>query len=84
METTLELRSIPLWLLCNYLHELGGQPGDEDWLEEAGWQVRLTRLEDYRIGSLQVGQVRLEWRADELAQAHTWPLLEKKLLRAGG
>ena len=50
----------------------------------AGWQVHLTQLEDYRIGSLQVGQVRLEWRADELAQAHTWPLLEKKLLRGGG
>ena len=50
----------------------------------AGRQVRLTHPEDYRIGSLQVGQVRLEWRADELAQAHTWPLLEKKLLRGGG
>jgi hypothetical protein len=51
---------------------------------KGGWQIRLTQLKDYRIGSLQVGQVRLEWRADELAQAHTWPLLEKKLLRAGG
>jgi hypothetical protein len=36
METTLELRGIPLWLLRDYLHELGGQPCDEDWLEEAG------------------------------------------------
>ena len=84
MEKDLDLRGIPLWLLRNYIQELGGLPAADGWLAGAGWQARLTELEDYHIGSLQVGQVRLEWRADELAQDRTWPLLEKKLMRGGG
>jgi hypothetical protein len=83
-ETTLELRGIPLWLLEKYVLDLGGQPGNDGWLAGDGWQVRLTQIEDYQMGLLKVGQVRLEWQADDLAQANTWPRLANKLVRPGG
>jgi len=83
-ETTLDLRGIPLWRLQEYLQDLGGQPRDDGWLAGPGWQARLTRLEDDSMGRMKICQVRLEWQADEAAQASTWPKLELKLIRPGG
>ena len=63
------LRGIPRWLLVEYLEELGGTAvqtaagldltPDEDFVVGDGWQARVTQLEDYRIGALSSGQVRL-------------------------
>ncbi|GAP13105.1 hypothetical protein LARV_00847 [Longilinea arvoryzae] len=79
-----ELRALPLWLMRDYLLELGGVEKPDGSIEGDGWQARLTQLEDFSIGSLKVGQIRLEWQAEEAANARVWPILEKKLLRAGG
>ena len=81
---TRELRSLPLWLLREYLEELGGQALSETRVQGQGWQAELAQLEDYRIGSLSVGQVRLIWTGNEQALHDTWPKLEQKLARAGG
>ena len=76
--------SVPLWLLRAYLEDLGGQPDGDARVVGKGWEARLTQAEDYRIGSLRVGRVRLELlgKADALAQL--LPPLELKLLRGGG
>jgi len=79
-----ELRALPLWLLREYLLDLGGSEQPDGSLAGPGWQARLTQLENFTIGSLSVGQIRLEWQAEEAANARVWPELEKKLLRAGG
>ena len=79
-----ELRSLPIWLMREYLLDLGGSEQPDGSLAGPGWQARLTQLENFTIGSLSVGQIRLEWQADEDAQARVWPELEKKLLRVGG
>ena len=63
-----EIRALPIWLLREYLEGAGGRSLDDGAVEGPGWIARLTQIEDYRIGSLAVGQVRLE----------------PKLLRAGG
>ncbi len=81
---TRELRALPLWLMRDYLLELGGVEQPDGLLVGDGWQARLTQLENFTIGSLSVGQIRLEWQAGEAAHARLWPILEKKLLRAGG
>lgn len=75
---------VPLWLLQEYVQELGGRPELGGWLYGDGWRVRLTPIEDYQIGSLRVGQVHLELEGHigRIQQIHT--LLQKKLLRAGG
>ena len=81
---TRELRSMPLWLLREYMEELGGHALTETQINGDGWHAELERMEDYSIGSLRVGQVRLTWTGDEQAQRDTWPKLEQKLARAGG
>ncbi len=75
---------IPLWLIREYVQELGAQPGDGDTLEGPGWHMRLEQVEDYQIGSLRVGQVRLELDGDPQVLPGVRRALEKKLLRAGG
>lgn len=94
-----EVRAIPLWLLGEYLQELGGKiqrfsesanqrmsesAREEVWVAGPGWQAVLRQMEDFQVGSLRIGQVRLEIEAEETAFEALRPALEKKLLRAGG
>ena len=81
---TREMRGIPLWLLREYLQEIGGRVGAEGRISGNGWIANLAQLEDYRVGSLHVGQVRLEIEATQDAWVKIHQGLEKKLLRAGG
>lgn len=88
------LRGIPRWLLRGYLEELGGrvvqadQAGEpvaeEDVLAGAGWTARLTQIEDYQIGSLRSGQVRLTVSGEPDALAAMLTRLEPRLFRGGG
>ena len=75
---------VPLWLLRAYLEELGGRPGADGLLRGDGWQARLTQVEVYQIGSLRVGQVRLELDGQVEAVDRVRQALEPRLMRAGG
>ncbi|HZY41945.1 MAG TPA: DUF1952 domain-containing protein [Anaerolineae bacterium] len=78
-----EMRGIPLWLLREYLQELGGTVLDDGLVRAEGWSVRLTRMEPFRLGSLAVGQTRLDIEIeDQLADAFL-EAFAKKTLRAG-
>lgn len=79
-----EVRGIPLWLLQKYLVEAGGTAVADGQVQANGWQATLEQIEDFQIGSLRVGQVRLTvvGTAEPLAQLNE--ILEVKLLRAGG
>lgn len=79
-----EVRGIPLWLLREYLVEAGGESLDDDRVEGKGWSAVLTQLEDFQVGSLKVGQVRLEVEGEPEPMARMEAFLEQKLLRAGG
>jgi hypothetical protein len=79
-----EVRGIPLWLMRAYLVEAGGKPIGDDRVTGDGWEVLLTQLEDFRLGSLRVGEIRVELEATPEGMARILPELEKKLLRAGG
>ncbi len=78
------ITGLPLWLLREYLEELGATRRAKGWLQGDGWRARLTQIQDYQIGSLRVGQVRLEIDGSPDALARLQPTLEKKLLRGGG
>jgi len=79
-----EMRGIPLWLLREYLEEMGGTAVDDEFVQAKGWKVRLTRLEPFRLRSLEVGQTRLEIEIeDQLVDEFTMQL-DQKTLRAGG
>ena len=88
------LRGIPRWLLVGYLEELGGASveardgldllPDEDLVVGDGWQARLTQLEDYKVGSLSSGQVRLVITGDPDEVRGMLSRLAPRLFRGGG
>ncbi len=78
------ITGIPLWLVQEYIEELGGRLGSDGWLRGEGWQARLTQVEDQRVGSLRVGRVGLELEGQAPALESLQAALNKRLLRAGG
>jgi molybdopterin synthase sulfur carrier subunit len=79
-----DLCGLPLWLMQDYLVELGGVSKGPGQVVGNGWVAHLTQLEDYCVGSLAVGQIRVEIEGTAQAMDALMPGLEKKLLRAGG
>lgn len=88
------LRGIPRWLLVGYLEDLGGAAveaadgfdlrPDEDLVVGDGWQARVTQLEDFKIGSLSSGQVRLVVSGDPDEVRGMLSRLAPRLFRGGG
>jgi len=78
------ITGIPLWLVQEYIEELGGRLESDGWLRGEVWRARLTQVEDYQIGSLRVGQVSLELEGQAPALESLQAALNKRLLRAGG
>jgi hypothetical protein len=84
MITEVLVYSIPLWLLREYLEELGGTAESETVVTGAGWRVELTKLASRQVGSLRVGRVELKLEGEPEAIAGLRPGLDRKTLRAGG
>jgi hypothetical protein len=79
----LKYGGIPLWLLREYLEELGGEADGENRVIGNGWTATISKLEPNRVGSLRVGRVQLELEGDPEAIARLKPGLELKTMRAG-
>lgn len=79
-----EIRGIPFFLLKEYLQEMGGELVEEDLIQSPGWIVRLSRMDPYRIGSLVIGQTRLDIQIEDELVDDFFEQLNKKTLRAGG
>ena len=78
-----EMRGIPFFLLKEYLEEMGGTAISEDEIQAPGWNVKLTRMEPFRLGSLSVGQTRLEIDIEDHLVDDFMEVFGKKTLRAG-
>ena len=78
-----QIRGIPLWLLREYLEELGGTATSDNRVEGDGWQITLSKMEPFKLGSLRVGQVMMEIEGEEAAIDALMPALNKKTMRAG-
>lgn len=79
-----EMRGIPYFLLKEYLQEMGGTLEGENFIRGDGWSVLLERMEPFRIGSLSVGQTRLEIELEDRVAESFMEQFGKKTLRAGG
>ena len=79
-----EIRGIPFFLLKEYRGEMGGTVVEDTQVNGPGWQVQLSRMEPFRIGSLEVGQNRLEIEIEEHLVDDFLEQLGQKTLRAGG
>ncbi len=78
-----EMRGIPFFLLREYLEEMGGTAVRKDYITGPGWNVKMTRMVPYRIGSLAVGQTRLEIEIEDHVLDEFMEEFGKKTLRAG-
>ncbi len=83
------IRGIPLWLVRGYLEDLGARPIGEPTRERItltanAWTAKLEQVEDFQIGSLRVGQVRLGLTGEDAALRPMLAALEKRLFRGGG
>jgi hypothetical protein len=78
-----EIRGIPLFLLREYLEELGGTSTSERRVEGPGWNAELVKMEPFRLGSLSVGQNRLILEIEDQLVDEFTERLELKTLRAG-
>jgi hypothetical protein len=78
-----EMRGIPFFLLREYLEELGGTVLSDDQVQGPGWSVKLIRMEPFKLGSLSVGQTRLEIDIEDHLADDFMERFGKKTLRAG-
>ena len=78
-----EMRGIPFFLLKEYLEEMGGTSFSDDLVQAEGWSVKLTKMEPFRLGSLSVGQTRLDIEIEDHLVEDFMEVFGKKTLRAG-
>ena len=81
---TREMMGIPLWLLREYLEEMGGTAINDNLIHADSWKVTLTKMEPFKLGSLEVGQVLVEIEIDENHSDVFFKKFNLKTLRAGG
>jgi len=81
--TETQLHAIPLWLLREYLVEMGGQAVAEDLVIGDDWRAKLEKQPPRQIGSLRVGIVKITLEGSSAALGEVLPQLEKKTMRAG-
>ena len=79
-----EMRGIPFFLLKEYLIEMGGEEVDENHIQGLGWSVEISKMEPFRLGSLSIGQTRLEIQIEDDKVDDFLTIFGKKTLRAGG
>jgi hypothetical protein len=78
------ITGILIWLMREYVGGLGAVEGPEGWWQGDGWRARVTEAEDFTLGSLRVGQVRLEAEGAPDSLAGLQRALAPKLVRGGG
>jgi hypothetical protein len=75
---------VPLWLMKEYLAQLGAAEGPDGRFEAPGWQALLEPAPWKTIGSLRVGGTRATFSGDAAVLAALFERLHWKTMRGGG
>lgn len=75
---------VPMWLMKDYLAQLGAQEVAENVMAADGWRAVLRKTEVRRIGSLAVGGTSVEFSGEPAALEAMFEQLHWKTLRGGG
>lgn len=75
---------VPLWLMKEYLTQLGGREVSEDVIEGEGWRAELRQAERRHIGSLSVGGATTIFFGEQETLDALFERLHWKTLRGGG
>jgi hypothetical protein len=78
------LNGIGLWIVTQYLIEIGGTAGAAGWVLGADWQAHVWAGEPFRIGALALGVTEVEINGTAGAVRSVVVAFEKKVMRAGG
>lgn len=79
-----EYHGVPLWLMKDYLTDLGAVETEENVLVGDGWTAVVSKAAPRHIGSLVIGGAAVEFSGDEAALAALFAKLHWKTLRGGG
>jgi hypothetical protein len=83
-EETHDYYGVPLWLMKEYLVQLGAQDCGEDLLAAEGWRAQLRKASPRHLGSLVIGGTTATFSGDAQALAAMFERLHWKTLRGGG
>jgi hypothetical protein len=83
-EQTHDYYGVPIWLMKDYLGQLGAQETSENEMEAEGWGASLRKADPRHIGSLVVGGTTVTFRGDAQSLAAMFERLHWKTLRGGG
>ena len=75
---------VPLWLMKEYLAQLGGAETGEDVMEGEGWRADLRKAERRHIGALSVGGATVIFAGEQATLDALFEKLHWKTLRGGG
>lgn len=75
---------VPLWLMKEYLRDLGAVEAEENLLVADGWQAQVSKANPKHIGSLVIGGATVEFSGGEALLALMFEKLHGKTLRGGG
>lgn len=83
-EQTHDYYGVPLWLMKDYLVQLGAQEAGENFLQADGWSASLSKAAERRLGSLVVGGTTVKFSGDVQVLESMFERLHWKTLRGGG
>ena len=83
MAAVTQLHAIPLWLLREYLEELGGEALADNHVVGDGWEAELEKMPPRQVGSLRVGIVQITIMGSPEKLEVLLPDFEKRTMRAG-
>ena len=75
---------VPLWLMKNYLTDLGATETEENVMVADNWQAVVKKSAPHKIGSLLAGRIEVDVSGDEAAIEIMLEKLHWKSLRGGG
>lgn len=75
---------VPVWLMQEYLLQLGGRLTEENQVEGDGWRAMLRPAEWRAIGSLRVGGATVTFEGEQATLDALFERLHWKTLRGGG
>ncbi|MCS6828902.1 MAG: DUF1952 domain-containing protein [Caldilinea sp.] len=75
---------VPVWLMLEYLTQLGGRPTGENRMEGDGWRAELRPAPRRQIGSLSVGGATVVFAGEQATLDALFEQLHRKTLRGGG
>ncbi len=79
-----QIFGVPLWLMKDYLADLGAVETEPGVMRGDGWRASLRKSEPYRIGSLVVGRIEVDFTGDEATLEQLLEKLHWKTMRGGG